>query len=116
MVENAVPEWCSEGQTLGIALDVDTGSMLVKSGAASSWIPVFESGVMPGAEVGGGVFPVIFGLFGAKVRCNFGFDASRPLVLAPPTADFEAFGNAFAAQVELHGQPHRTTSFDWLSC
>ncbi len=88
-----------------MALDADTGAMLVAvaahppATAAAAWRPAFQSGVRPGPAVGGALFPCVSGCDGAAVRVNVGLDASRPLALAAPSAEYRLAGHALPQQV-----------------
>ena len=88
------PGWFEEGKTrtLGVALDLDTGTMRV-SVDGGAWAVAFPradpgnepNGCTPSAAVGGALFPALSGHGKARVRCNFGADAGRPFVHSPPS-------------------------------
>jgi hypothetical protein len=97
-------KWLVRGALIGIAVDLSAGTMLVSiklpdcaanrstgDGCQSfddTWTQVFPSGLMPGLAVGGGLFPVIAGGWGARVVYNFGHRAMR---LAPPDGTYLPF-------------------------
>ena len=105
--------WFTAGGILGVALDADTGAMLVTvaadpaadPAATAAWRPAFESGVRPGAAVGGALFPCVSGEDGAAVRVNAGLDAARPLAVAPPSAEYRPAGHALPPQVPRLAPP-----------
>ncbi len=88
--------WFSVGKTLGVAADLDAGTLFFASDGGP-WTTSFTSGVAPGPEVGPALFPALSGSGDARVRCNFGTDASQPLRHAPPSDDYRPFGAAAAA-------------------
>ncbi len=85
--------WFTAGKTLGVALDLDAGTMLVSVDCAG-WTVAFADGCAPGAAVGAGLFPAISGQRGARVRCNWGADTGRPMKHCPPSGEYSAIGLA----------------------
>ncbi len=85
--------WFAAGKTLGLALDLGSGTMLV-SVDGGEWAVAFPEGCAPSSSVGAALFPALSGKEGATVRCNWGADALRPLEHAPPSGDYMALGLA----------------------
>ncbi len=84
--------WGEVGKTLGVALDLDAGSMLVSVNGAE-WTPVpFSEPCAPGAGAGAAVFPALTGAMGSRMRCNWGADAARPMRHGPPAGGYRAVG------------------------
>ncbi len=79
-----------------MALDLDAG-VLRFACDDSQWTPAFPSAVTPGPAAGPDLFPALSGQYGARVQCNFGGDASRPLRLVPPSDEYRPFAEAAAA-------------------
>ncbi len=95
------PGWCKSGQTLGVAADLEAGTLhfaLDSDSHKIDWTPAYLSGVVPGLAVGPALFPVISGYNFSQVRCNFGTDPSRLLRLKPPSNDYLPFARTAAAQ------------------
>jgi Ran GTPase-activating protein (RanGAP) involved in mRNA processing and transport len=104
--------WFVPGSVLGLAVDLQTGQMLARvmrnvpqvesektTGSENcGWEKVFESGVSPCQTAGGGLFPVLAGGWGARVKYNFGHTGMQH---TPPTADY--FTVARAAMVQRQG-------------
>ena len=88
--------WFVPGGVLGLAADLEAGSLRVAFAAGGdsspAWREAFASGLRPSAKVGGGLFPAVSGMGGARIRCNFGGDPQRPLRLPPPSPDYVAVG------------------------
>ena len=88
--------WFVPGGVLGLAADLEAGSLRVAFAAGGdsspAWREAFASGLRPSAKVGGGLFPAVSGYGGARIRCNFGGDPQRPLRLPPPSRDYVAVG------------------------
>jgi len=90
--------------------DVDRGCMHAAvsgggggGGNGGAWSEVFGSGVSPSGEVGGGLFPVLAGGWGARVAYNFGHDlVNRPLRHAPLSADYISVAVLAAEQARGH--------------
>jgi hypothetical protein len=86
------------GAVVGIAVDLNDGSMQVNIG--KGWINLFHSALLPGEKIGSGLFPAISAGAGKKVRYNWGFDLeNRPLFHAPPSPDFLPYARAVNIQV-----------------
>ncbi len=85
--------WFAAGKTLGVALDLDSGTLRV-SVDGGEWAVAFPDGCAPSAAAGGALFPALSGECGASVRCNWGADARRPLKRAPPSGGYMAVGLA----------------------
>ncbi len=83
--------WFESGKTLGVALDLEAGAILV-SVNGTEWATAFRGGCAPGAAVGASLFPVLCGLGKVRVRCNWGADAGRPMRHSPPSAEYRAVG------------------------
>jgi hypothetical protein len=84
--------WSAAGKTLGLALDLEAGALLVSVDGAE-WAPApFSHPCKPGADAGAGLFPALSGFLGARVRCNWGVDARRPMRHAPPPGGYRAVG------------------------
>ncbi len=77
--------WFTAGKTRGLALDLDSGTLLVSVDGAD-WVVAFQTGCAPGPAVGAGLFPAVSGSRGARVRCNWGADAGRPMRHGPPAS------------------------------
>ena len=91
--------WLIAGAVIGIAVDLDTGTLLAsvrklrsasdyesdKQSAVSTWKCVCTSGVRPGLKVGGGLFPVLAGGWGINIKYNFG---KKAMVHTPPGEGF----------------------------
>ncbi len=88
-----VGAWNESGGTLGVALDMNTGTLLVSVDGAA-WAVAFADGCAPGAAVGAALFPALCGSGGARVRCNWGADAGRPMRHSPPSWQYNAVGLA----------------------
>jgi hypothetical protein len=85
--------WFGAGKTLGVALDLDAGTLLVSVDGAA-WTVAFADGCAPSAAVGAALFPALSGSEGAQVRCNWGADAGRPMKHGPPSGEYCAVGLA----------------------
>jgi hypothetical protein len=83
--------WFEAGKTLGLALDLDAGTLRV-SVDGGAWAVAFQDGCAPGAAAGAALFPTLSGKGGASLRCNWGGDARRPMRRAPPSGDYRAVG------------------------
>ena len=70
------------GATVGVAWDAAAGALLVAVDGAA-FAPAFSAGIAPGAIVGSGLFPVLSGKGGCRVRLNLG---QRPFCHSPPSA------------------------------
>ena len=101
--------WFAAGKTLGIAVDLDAGTMLVSVDGAA-WADAFDAACAPSAAVGAGLFPALCGSGGVRVRCNWGADAARPMTRSPPSGGYRAVGQALLAQVAqtTHHPTHPT--------
>ncbi len=95
--------WFAAGKTLGVALDLDAGALLVSVNGAA-WVVACQAGCAPGADAGGALFPALSGEGGARVRCNWGADAGRPMRHGPPSGDYCAVGLAMQVPIRLYGQ------------
>jgi hypothetical protein len=85
------PGWFVAGKTLGLALDLDAGTLRV-SVDGGAWAVAFQDGCAPGAAAGAALFPALSGCDGARLRCNWGGDGGRPTRHAPPSGDYRAVG------------------------
>ena len=90
-MSEAAAGWFAAGKTLGVAVDLDAGTLRVSVDGAD-WAVAFQAGCAPGAAVGAGLFPALSGSDGARVRCNWGADESRPMRHAPPASEYRAVG------------------------
>ncbi len=90
-VENG---WFMEGNTLGVAVDFDTGCMFVscgrEGGQQNKWTSVLSSVIQPSLEAGAALVPCVLGTGGARLQCNFGLDPRNPLKYLPPSKEFTA--------------------------
>ena len=77
--------WFAAGKTLGVAADLDAGTLLVSVNGAD-WAVLFQAGCAPGPAGGSGLYPVLSGTGGASLRCNWGADAGRPMRHGPPAS------------------------------
>ena len=77
--------WFVAGKTLGVAADLDAGTLLVSVDGAD-WTVAFQAGCAAGPAVGAGLYPAVSGQGGARVRCNWGADAGRPMRHGPPAS------------------------------
>jgi hypothetical protein len=89
--------WHEIGSVLGLACDLDAGTMQVAvNGVASgrnNGTP-FKKGVRPGPKVGSGLFPALTG-GRCKVRYNMGNDLiGKPFRFSGPTAEYVAVAAA----------------------
>jgi hypothetical protein len=95
--------WFEDGKTLGVAVDVEKGILLVcatstaHSQSQVQWLTAAEN--LSLTSVGGKtLFPAISGQQGACVRFNFGHDpVNRPFKIGPPSADFQSLAAYTAA-------------------
>ena len=85
--------WFAAGKTLGLALDLDAGTLRVSVDGAP-WAVAFQDGCAPGAAVGSALFPALSGNGGARVRCNWGAEAGRPMRHSPPSGEYRPVGLA----------------------
>ncbi len=101
--------WFEKGKTLALALDLDAGTMLT-SVDGGAWVVTFPGGCKPSATVGAGLFPALCGKGGARVRCNWGGDAERPMRHGPPSGDYRVMGLAMeagaGAAMQVQHSPH----------
>ncbi len=97
--------WFAEGKTLGVAVDLDAGRMLV-SVDVGDWAEAFPTGCAPSAAAGAGLFPALSGNCGARIQCNWGADAGRPMRHGPPSADYRAVGLARQQALPPHPLTH----------
>ena len=89
----AGPDWFAPGGVLAVAIDLETGVISMAVGfvreqggwLGGSWERTKLDPARPGRDVGGGLFPVIAGGWGAKVRYNFGHG---PMRHEPPGPDY----------------------------
>ena len=79
--------WFKAGKTLGLALDLDAGTLRV-SVDGGAWAVAFQDGCAPGAAVGAALFPALSGKAGARLRANWGWDRERPMRHGPPEGDY----------------------------
>ncbi len=95
--ESVAGGWFTQGCVLGVAADLDAGALLCTTGGP--WTPCFPSGLRPGPEVGAALLPAVSCKGGARVRCNLGCDASRPLRHAPPSGEYRPFAAGYDPRV-----------------
>jgi hypothetical protein len=57
--------WYVVGKTLGVALDLDAGTLLV-SVDGGKWDVAFQDGCAPSSSVGAALFPALSGRTGAR--------------------------------------------------
>lgn len=93
--------WFEEGKTLGVAVDMEGGSLLVSVAgpetATPQWLVATDTLPLATAK-GRGLFPSISGQQGACLRLNYGHDpVSRPFKIAPPSAYFKSAASLMAA-------------------
>jgi hypothetical protein len=74
-----------------VALDLQTGVMRV-SVDGGEWLVASPEGCTPSAITGAALFPALSGEGGARLQCNWGADARRPMKHAPPSGDYMAVG------------------------
>jgi hypothetical protein len=84
------------GETLGVALDLDAGTLFV-SFDGGEWTVAFPNSTHTGScrpsdTAGAALFPALSGSKGAWVRCNWGADAGRPMRHTPPSEEYCAVG------------------------
>jgi hypothetical protein len=79
-------------KTLGLALDLEAGTMLVSVDGAEWVAAPLPQPCVPGAAVGAALFPALSGYVCTRLRCNWGVDAERPMRHAPPPGDYRAVG------------------------
>ena len=85
------------GGTLGVALDLDAGTLLA-SFDGGDWIsasPIAEESAgpcRPSASAGAALYPVLWVGSRAFLRCNWGANAARPLKYGPPSGEYRAVG------------------------
>ena len=92
--------WFVAGKTLGLALDLDAGTLRV-SVDGGAWAVAFQDGCAPGAAAGAALFPALSGCTGARLRCNWGGDGGRPMRHGPPSGDYRAVGQLQASSPPL---------------
>ncbi len=100
--------WAATGKTLGVAVDLDAGRMLVRVNGAA-WADAFSAACAPSAVAGAGLFPALSGGMGMRVRCNWGVDAARPMKHGAPAGGYRAVGLALHQAVPLPTDPHHHT-------
>ncbi len=105
--ESVIPGWFTAGSVLGIAVDLDSGTLFCTACGRGGWISCFQSGLRPGATVGNALLLAVTCADGARVRCNSGIDPSRPMRHDPPSSLYRPFGADAGGQVRHHTQnPH----------
>ena len=100
--------WFRKGAVLCVAVDLDKGCILAAVGRSCDlctageetqierycdWVEIYSSGAKPSSTVGGGLFPVFAGGWGACVYYNFGHQKMKH---SPPTVDFIPVTEAIA--------------------
>jgi hypothetical protein len=90
-VSTVAAGWFTAGKRLGVAADLDAGTLLVSVDGAD-WTVAFQAGCAPGPAVGAGLFPALSGRDGARVRCNWGGDSGRRMRLEPPSGGYRVVG------------------------
>ena len=106
--------WFVPGTVLALAADLDNGRLLAAvqppdtddpqqqdhDPCNDKWEEVYSSSVTPGPDVGGGLFPILTGGWGASFRCNFGHFAMR---IRPPETNYIPIAHvATSAHLEQH--------------
>jgi hypothetical protein len=92
--------WLQVGTVLGVAVDLEEGSMLATASptsitCVSDWHTAFKTGLSPSSEIGNALIPIVSGVLGAEVKYNFGFNlASRPMLHSPPSDDYKPISTA----------------------
>ena len=92
----AAAGWFIPGTILAVAVDLDEGRMLAAMISPGSvcdreqkfrgkWEEVYSEGVMPGSKVGGSLFPILTGGWGASCKCNFGHSEMQ---IHPPDSGY----------------------------
>ncbi len=95
-----------KGKTLGLALDLEAGMLLV-SADGGDWTVAFPNSAhtgpcRPSYAAGAALFPVLCGCGGVRVRCNWGADAQWPMRHGPPSEEYCAVGlRRLAPQVRV---------------
>ena len=103
--------WLKMGNIVGVAHDLDSGCMMVSVNGdfnnPSGGVP-FQSGPKPGPSIGRGLFPVLTGYHGSKVRCNLGGDpVNRPFSYSAPSPEYISVAAAVAG-------PRKVVQFEYL--
>ena len=97
--------WLKSGNVVGVACDLDLGCMVVSiNGDFSNPAGgvAFESGLKPGPSIGKGLFPVVTGYHGCKVKCNLGNDlVNSPFLYAAPSPDYVSVAEAVQEQCKV---------------
>ena len=94
--------WFVVGGVLGIAADLDAGTLHCTTGRG--WTPSLNSDLRPGPAVGGALYPALDVSRDTAVRVNLGGDASRPFRHTPPTGEYKPFAAA-ADDVDVRPPP-----------
>ena len=85
--------WHKVGSVLGLACDLDAGTMQVTvdgSFSGRNGGTPFKKGVHPGPKVGSGLFPAVTG-GKCQIKCNLGNDLLRnPFRFSAPSTDYIA--------------------------
>jgi hypothetical protein len=92
----AAAGWFETGNILGVALDLDTGTLLA-SVNGTCWVvacpnAIHTSPCCPSGTAGSALFPAMCGGGGARLRCNWGGVAGRPMRHCPPSGQYLAVG------------------------
>ncbi len=83
--------WFEAGKTLGVAVDLDAGTMLV-SVDGGDWVVAIPEGCTPSATAGASLYPALSGNDGLRLLCNWGADPGRPMKHRPPSEDYRVVG------------------------
>jgi hypothetical protein len=87
---DAIPIQWKKGDTVGVACNLSTGSMLVSINGNFSNLN-FSQPIRTGIRVGSCLFPIIGGGFRNQVKYNLGFDpVGRPFQFSPPDKSYLA--------------------------
>ena len=97
--------WFSAGATLGVALDLDHGTLLVSVNRAE-WKVALQAGCAPSNTVGAGLFPAVSGKGGVRLRCRWGGDA---MTHGPPAGGYRAVALLHTPQQVPPHPPSRTS-------
>jgi hypothetical protein len=104
------------GDTLGLALDLDAGTLLI-SVNGGEWAVVFNDSCTPSAVAGAALFPAMRGsvdyddatneVYFPVVRCNWGTDKGRPMRHNPPSEGYRPVGVGLVQQVRFFTFDHQ---------
>ncbi len=96
--------WFVSDGTLGVALDLDTGEMLM-SVNGKEWKTVYKATGVSAAKasgvVGACLFPAISGMKGARVQCRWGANGGQAMKYTAPSSTYQTVGAVIQAAVPL---------------